>query len=125
MDPSATSQPPSASDRGDVHAVAVAAVSTSCQLPTFWPNNVRLWFAQAESDFALNGIRSESTKYHLTIRALSERDIVEVADIVANPPADSPYQHLKQELLQRLQASTTQRLQRLLSTEELGDDKPS
>ncbi|XP_064483087.1 uncharacterized protein LOC135395930 [Ornithodoros turicata] len=125
MDPSATSQRQSASDHGDASASPIAAISAPGRLPDFWPNNVRLWFAQAESEFALKGIRSESTKYHMTIRALSERDISEVADIVANPPTDTPYQYLKQELLQRLQASTTQRLQRLLSTEELGDDKPS
>ncbi|XP_064479976.1 uncharacterized protein LOC135393494 [Ornithodoros turicata] len=98
MDPSATSQRQSASDHGDASASPIAAISAPARLPDFWPNNVRLCFAQAESEFAHK---------------------------VAIPPTDTPYQYLKQELLQRHQASTTPRLQRLLSTEELGDDKPS
>lgn len=100
-------------------------VAASCRLPAFWPNNPHLWFAQAESEFALKGIRAEATKYHLAIRALSERDISEIADIVSNPPISCQYQTLKEELLRRFQASPTVRLQRLLSTEELGDGKPS
>lgn len=124
--PADDEQAPTSLDHADPNALPIAAVSSpSCRLPDFWTNNVRLWFVQAESEFALKGIRSESTKYHMTIRALSERDIVEIADIVANPQRSSPYQHLKQELLNRFQASTTERLQRLLSTEDLGDGKPS
>lgn len=121
-----TPEPQRPTGTGDTGStVEIATVAATCRLPDFWPTNPNLWFAQAESEFALKGIRSELSRYHLVIRALSERDIVEVADIVASPPTTSQYQHLKQELLRRFQASATERLSRLLSTEELGDSKPS
>ena len=39
----------------------VSAVSV--KLPTFWPDKTKLWFAQAEAQFTIRGIKSEQTKF--------------------------------------------------------------
>lgn len=120
----AATQDAQPADSGNSQTATASAV-TSCRLPTFWSSNPRLWIAQAESEFVLKGIRAETTKYHLVIRAMSERDIIQISDIVRSPPTASPYQRLRGELLRRFEPSASHQLQRLLSTEELGDSTPT
>ncbi|CAB3259814.1 unnamed protein product [Arctia plantaginis] len=45
----------------------------------------------------------------------------EVEDIILNPPATNKYTTLKEQLIQRLSTSEEERVRRLLSEEELGD----
>ena len=45
--------------------------------------------------------------------------------MLINTPADQPYTKLKEELIKRTSESEQKRLQKLLTTEELGDKKPS
>ncbi|GFU60348.1 uncharacterized protein TNCV_3307971 [Trichonephila clavipes] len=69
----------------------------SPKLPPFWVDKPTVWFAQAESQFALAHITSDATKVHY---------------IVAN--LDSRYA-----------AENDRRVRKLLGREELGDRKPS
>ncbi|XP_064460382.1 uncharacterized protein LOC135370533 [Ornithodoros turicata] len=82
----------------------VAAVSL--KLPSFWPAEPVVWFGQAEAQFAL-------------------REATEVRDLVASPPAHTPYDTLKVDLIRRTSMSEQRRYQRLLTQEELGDRTPS
>ena len=49
----------------------------------------------------------------------------EVRDLLLTPPAERPYDVLKEELIRRTSESEQRRLQLLLTEEELGDRKPS
>ncbi|XP_064479967.1 uncharacterized protein LOC135393482 [Ornithodoros turicata] len=62
---------------------------------------------------------------HHLISALTPSAATEVYDILASPSPSTPYHQLKQALLQRTTLSSRSRLQQLLSTEELGDRRPS
>lgn len=104
----------------------IAAVAVL--LPPYWEHNPAVWFLQAESQFALSGITSQERKFHYVVRALPATAAEEVADIltsfIRNPPATA-YDQLKAALLERTTASERTRIQQLLSTEELGDRRPS
>ena len=46
-------------------------------------------------------------------------------DLLIHPPNDDPYDALKTQLIKRTAATDQQKLQQLLSTEELGDRRPT
>ena len=50
---------------------------------------------------------------------------MEVRDLVLHPPAEQPYDKIKEQLIRRTAASEQRRLQQLFTAEELGDCKPT
>ena len=95
------------------------------KLPPFWPSDPELWFAQAEGQFEAAAITTEQTKFIYMQSSLDQEDAREVRDIILSPPNFNPYTHLKTELIARLGASSQQRIRRLLTDEQLGDQAPS
>ncbi|XP_039297828.1 uncharacterized protein LOC120354551 [Nilaparvata lugens] len=102
----------------EVHRVSI-------KLPPFWLDKPRLWFLQAESQFTLSNIVNEITKFHHVVSQLDQRMAAEVEDVIANHPLLNPYTFLRDKIIERLSASEEQRIRQLISTEELGDRKPS
>ena len=121
MDPevpvNAEDHPPAAPD-GRVAAIQI-------KLPPFWPNDPALWFAQIEAQFTTRGITASRTKFEYVVSSLSPEYATEVRDLLLTPPAEHPYEQLKKELTNRTSLSEQRRLQQLLTSEELGDRKPS
>jgi hypothetical protein len=95
------------------------------RLPPFWAKRPAVWFAQAEAQFFLTGVSSETTKFFRVISQLDHRYAVEVEDIITSPPERDSYTKLRNELVQRLSPSREQRIRQLLTFEEIGDRKPS
>lgn len=95
------------------------------KLPPFWTADPDLWFAQVEAQFSTRGITVEKTKYDYIVSALAPDAATTVRDLILSPPADTPYTTLKKVLIKRTAGSNQQKLQRLLSDVELGDQKPS
>jgi len=93
----------------------------SLKIPTFWPADPDLWFAQVEAQFSTCGITTERTKYNYIVSALPPDAAIIVWDLILSPPADSPYTILKTALIQCTVGSNQQKLQRLLAGVELGD----
>lgn len=104
---------------------SVSAVSLNVKLPPYWAADPQVWFAQVESLFATRRITSQITKYQYVVGSLSPEFAMEIRDILLSPPADQPYDVLRERLIQRTQISEQQRLRLLLSEEELGDKKPT
>jgi hypothetical protein len=94
------------------------------RLPPFWAERPAVWFAQAEAQFFLAGVSSETTFFH-GISQLDHRYAAEVKDIITSPPERDLYSELRNELVQRLSPSREQRIRQLLTVEEMGDRKPS
>ena len=95
------------------------------KLPSFWPKDPELWFAQIESQFATCRITTSRTKFDYVVSLLSPEFTTEVQDLLLHPPEETPYEVLKAELTKRTSASEQRRIQELLSAEELGDRTPS
>nr|XP_050033488.1 uncharacterized protein LOC126530085 [Dermacentor andersoni] len=95
------------------------------RLPQYWDQHPSAWFLQAEAQFQVAGIRSQASKFHYAIAALSPAAIDEVADLLNSPLSAAAYDDLKAALLQRNAASKRSRIQQLLSADELGDRHPS
>lgn len=95
------------------------------RLPKFWSSDPQVWFAQVESQFTTSRITSQAQKFHYVVAALPPETAMDIRDIILDPPAASPYDLLKAELVKRTTESEQRRLQQLISSEELGDRKPS
>lgn len=109
---------------------AAAATDTdvcrvAVKLPPFWADSPEVWFTQVEAQFSLARITQDRTRYDYVVAHLDSRYATELRDILANPPADDRYLHLKTELIRRLSPSQHETVRRLLQHEELGDRKPS
>ncbi|KAH7941150.1 hypothetical protein HPB49_010438 [Dermacentor silvarum] len=65
------------------------------RLPTFWHKNPQVWSAQVEAIFDLHRIASETFRFRRLHCNMSPEVAEEVADIIAAPSGDGPYQRLK------------------------------
>lgn len=119
-------------------ASAAAAVATSAstagpaeisnvslRLPPFYSNDPAMWFCQVENLFITRRITSQQTKYAYIIASLQPEVAQEIRDLLLRPPTEDCYDVLKAELIRRTSESEQKRLRQLLTTEELGDRKPS
>lgn len=89
------------------------------KLPSFWVQDVLLWFIHAESVSHKNRIATQSTVYHDVLTALHPTVIAQVRSIVPCPPAKNPYNELKRVLLSCATASTPKRLAELQTPSQL------
>lgn len=97
----------------------------SIKLPLFWSAKPDIWFMQIEAQFSLSKITSDKTKYNLVITSLPHEVIATIYDVIIKPPQIDLYENLKKILISRLSCSEEKRLDDLLLTSELGDQKPS
>ena len=65
------------------------------RLSLFWPDRHGLCFAQAEVQFSLASITSETTNFNYVVSQLEYRHAAEVQDIIVSPPVNEPYATLK------------------------------
>ena len=103
------------------------ASAVTVKLPTFWPAQPTIWFAQAEAQFALRGISSDSTKYYHVLAALDQDTAVRISDVILNVPANDKFDSLKKRLLQTFELQETDHAEQLLilASAGLGDRTPS
>ena len=102
------------------HLYAVAL-----KLPVFWPDSCESWFINAESQFHLKNITSNTTKFHHVVASLPQKEIDNVVDIIRNPPAADPYGVLRSRLLQTHSLTDYARCESIMSLPLSGDMLPS
>lgn len=105
-------------DQPDVNAVSV-------KLPSFWCNNPRAWFVQADAQFAIRQIVADDTKYWHVVAALDQDTAVRCTAFLEAPPANDRYDALKKFLISSFDLSDDERADRILDIRELGDRRPS
>lgn len=99
--------------------------ANAVHIPPFWKENPHLWFAQVEAAFAIHRVTSDETKFRYVILYLDHSVLPLVADIIASPPDGDQYKTMKDRLTSVLGETSATRLRKLLTSHELGDDKPS
>lgn len=97
----------------------------SIRTPPFCKEKPALWFASLDSQFILNSITSELTKFHYAVSQLDITCTQEVEDVILNPPPAKPYTHLKATIIARFSESYEEKVRRLLEKEQIGDRRPS
>ena len=103
-----------------------ASVSTvTVKIPPFWPVDPQVWFAQVEAQFSMQNTTSQRTKFDHVVAALAPEFATEVRELLLQPPADTPYNVLRTQLIKRTAASKQHCLRKLFTAEELGDGTPS
>ena len=100
----------------------IAAISL--KLPPIWEDNVKNWFTQCESQFALKGITVDDTKYHHIVSSLTSSMSKKVQSVLDNPPAAGKYQAIKKLLVGRLELSKHERASRIMNLQGLGGLSP-
>ena len=101
----------------------LAAVSV--KLPPFWPSDPQLWFAQVQAQFSTHGITNQRTMFDYVITSSAPKFAADIHDLILTPPAETPYDVLKETLIKWTAATDQRCLQQLFSAEELGDHKPT
>lgn len=93
----------------------------SVKVSPFYRNNSVAWFRQLESQFLLAGCKRADTKFHHLVSRLPE----DIATLALTDDMEENYITLKQNVLTLVQKSKQQRINEILSTSDLGGDKPS
>ena len=109
---------------GNNQVPAVMAAPVAIKLPAFWASNTKMWFIQAESQFALRKITEESTKFHHVISALDCDTGTQVMDVLENP-GDTPYTTLKARLTGVYTLKDREKAGKILDMDSMGDKTPS
>lgn len=81
--------------------------------------------SQIEIAFDISRISSDQTKFRYTIINLDQTVLPSVSDIISNPPETGKYDVLKRRIISSFDESTESKLRKLLSGNEMPDEKPS
>lgn len=95
------------------------------RLPPYFPNSLNTWFIQVESQFTLCHVTNDITKYNYLISGLPQDVAESLIDVLENPPQNDLYDNLKKTILNRHSLSIESRIKKLISDEEMGDNRPS
>ena len=79
-------------------AVPVAA-NVSLKLPTFWPDAAKVWFAQADAQFAIRNVTISNTKFNHAVAVLPQDVASQILDLIRAPPAGDLYGVLRERFI--------------------------
>ena len=99
--------------------------AVSVKLPPFWPEKTGLWFAQAEAQFAIKGITVDKTKFSYVVSMLDDKTAAHAMDIIETPPDNDAYGALKTRLTTAYAITDSEKANRILDMNGLGDKTPS
>lgn len=119
-------------DKTEQVAMAASTTQQSCEVfrvgvkpPVFCKEQPDLYFIQMESQFAVSGVKTDDTKYHHVVSSLEPQYLLQIADIIRNPPQQGKYEAVKKALIVEYTDSDQKKLRKLIREIELGDLKPS
>ena len=89
--------------------------AVALKLPPFRISQPRVWYQQAEAQFALRKITADDTKYFNVVAALDQETASRLIDYLEKPPEEDRYSSIKKRLLSTFDLSQQERAARLLS----------
>ena len=104
---------------------STAVHTVSLKLPPFLQEDPALWFQQIDAQFSTMRITQQLTKYHYIVGSLAPDTARKVYDVIITIPATNPFDTMKEHLISCISLAEYQRMQKLISLEQLGNQKPS
>ena len=101
------------------------AANVSMKLPVFWLDAAKVWFAQADAQFAIRNVTVSKTKFYHAVSVLPQEVASKILDLISAPPAGDPYGVLDECLIMLYTLNNYQRFEALVSLPLSGDQKPS
>jgi hypothetical protein len=95
------------------------------KLQPFWSSSPEEWFALAEAQFELNHVYAERARFMNVLGSLPEQVVRSVNDLLRGPAPPDAYTQLKARLLAAHGLTEFQRMEKLVSSQGLGGQKPS
>jgi hypothetical protein len=96
------------------------------RLPEFWVADPVAWFAHVKAHFELENLTSQQNRYFNVVKSLSQDSLRLIKDIFANPHPTTPYDILKDRLLNNHSLADFQKIERQFKMGELWpQQKPS
>lgn len=109
---------------GSQSGSAVNAV-TEVKLVPFYENDPDLWFKIIEATFEARKITSERSRYFHVVSQLSSTVAQQIKDVISSAYSEGKYDELKKSLTTIYAETATEKFEKLISSEPLGDMKPS
>ena len=107
-----------------VHLNAAVVFGASVQLPTFDKAEPDSWFAIAEASFGLQKVTDLTTKYYYVLSKLDSTTLRKLSMFLKCPRGDDPYREIRNKLCRTYKPPLEQKLDALLSTNNIGDERP-
>ena len=82
------------------------------RLPKFWVTDPVAWFAHVEAHFELENLTSQQHRYFNVVKSLSQDSLRLIKDVLANPHPHTPYDILKDRLLNNHSLTDFQKIER-------------
>jgi len=96
------------------------------KLAPIWTNQIRSWFALAESQFGTYAVADPRQCFNLVVAALNDDARLHAKAVIENPAVyQDPYVALRNRLLEVYEPSVWQQAAEFLKHGELGDRRPS
>lgn len=92
--------------------------------PPFKTDDIEAWFRRVEHWFAFSKVATETDKFALIASQIEHSTVTNLTEMLT-PDANTPYTNLKKKIISIFEASTTAKINNLLSGCKLGDLKPS
>ena len=102
-----------------------AAHSVAVQLPTFNRMAPSSWFHLADANFHLRSITQSDTKYWYVVSKLDPDTLKKLSSFLSTPRGKDPYAEIRSILCRTFEPKREQKLDALLSTTEMGDERPA
>lgn len=94
------------------------------KIPAFCTKDIEAWFRRVGSVFKFCKTEDEKERYYAISSHIDHPAVTNLQEII-NEPAENPYTALKTKIIEIFKASTSSRINKLLSDLQLGDLKPS
>lgn len=98
--------------------------SARVPFPPFKTDDIEAWFRRVEHWFTFGKVATETEKFALIASQIDNSTVANL-DEMLTPNADTPYTNLKKKIISIFEATTTAKINNLLSGCKLGDLKPS
>lgn len=95
------------------------------KLPAFFRKDPEIWFNLIETQFTLHNISTDQTKFSHLCSVLDAEVASRVRTKIMSPPEQNKYASLKQAIIKAFGESDHAKMNRLMSSMDLGDRRPS